>query len=589
MRIRILSIYFFFSILALIPFERSTVALDTPNLMWIHYQAGQGELNSHTFITDTETTCDIDVRVSVEEGVPGVDSKIRYLDWEVEASHGFIFTRNWSKNYILIDSGRVYTVFTYSGSGIGNQHSGTARSTHCSNYGGTTNPANGRQNKPIEITVRFKAKDSRDRPINISLRFKQDEIDQIRQEYVDLRGSQTRIKPDDTEISIPSRTAFSDSNSYNSGHYGQMIDESLSTKLTHWIEACDKKAKSFSSNLSVNALSVNSGYRNPHHHIYHVCNGRLDQDTTFRSWHQYGVALDVATVDIDGLGGVQQSIDGKYMANAAMEYANASWTKHDYRSHVHAQWANRDSTSSLSINDSESDTTSNVVDNSPDCDYCTTGGCSQCPTTGACGHTYQTSDASSHVWGTPACGNSSHAGYTCQISSDHNTAMSGWSGSFYECRPHTTFPCGHTDPNANSAYHAQPTSCFISGHFVCDSLTHVEEQCTNVSNGVRCTYKFWRCLHPNVPSYGPSHTCDYPVSCGRSACTQTVTSSTQHSATCASGHSYWTCNPSEVYHHITRTCKYSACGKSWERCSTVGGTPICDLPWRKSKGWSCWW
>ncbi|MYB64760.1 hypothetical protein F4083_12760 [Candidatus Poribacteria bacterium] len=407
MRIRILSIYFFFSVLALIPFERSTATDSIPegyNLMWLYYQAGQGKPRESTFITDTETTCDIDVRVAVEHAVPGGYSIIRNIEWEVEASHGFTFTRNWSKNYMLVDSGRIYTVFTYSGSGIGNPHSGTARSTHCSNYGGTTNPPNGRQNKPIEITVRFKARGYRDSPINISHRFIQDEIDQIRQEYVDLQGTQMKIKPDDPEISIPSRTAFSDSNSYNSGHYGQMIDESLSTKHTHWIEACDKKAKSFSSNLSVNGLSVNSGYRNPHHHIYHVCNGRLDQKTTFRSWHQYGVALDVATVDIDGLGGIQQSIDGHYMARAAIEYANANWTKHDYNSHVHAQWVNRNSTTSLSMSESESDTTSNVIDNSPDCDYCTTGGCSQCPTTGACGHTYQTSDASSHVRGTPPCG-----------------------------------------------------------------------------------------------------------------------------------------------------------------------------------------
>ncbi len=161
--------------------------------------------------------------------------------------------------------------------------------------------------------------------------------------------------------------------------------------------------------------------------------------------------------------------------------------------------------------------------------------------------------------------------YKCN-GSDHSAASCSISGhQVCDNNSHVAADCGH------------------SSHYVCDSLTHVEEQCTNVSNGVRCTYQFWRCLHPSVPSYGPSHTCDYSVSCGRSGCTQTVTSSTQHSATCANGHSYWTCNPSEVYHHITRTCKYSACGKSWERCSTVGGTPVCDLPWRKSKGWSCWW
>ncbi len=213
----------------------------------------------------------------------------------------------------------------------------------------------------------------------------------------------------------------------------------------------------------------------------------------------------------------------------------------------------------------------------------------------ACG-IHATTVSGSHSQITPPCGDSAHAGYACQISSDHNTAMSGWSGPFYECQPHTTFPCGHTDPNANSAYHAYGTfPCGISTHigYLCtaaaaasDALNHtLQASClvTN-ANGDSCTVtNFYACQ---------SHTHVYPaptISCGRSGCTQTVTSSTQHSATCASGHSYWTCNPSDVYQHITRTCKYSACGKSWERCSTVGGTPICDLPWRKRKGWSCWW
>ena len=80
------------------------------------------------------------------------------------------------------------------------------------------------------------------------------------------------------------------------------------------------------------------------------------------------------------------------------------------------------------------------------------------------------------------------------------------------------------------------------------------------------------------------HTCVY--SCGRSGCTQTVSSSTQHSATCASGHSYWTCKSSDVSLHKTRTCR--KCSKSWERCSTVGGTPLCDDPWRRSRGLPCW-
>ena len=388
-----------------------------------------------------------------------------------------------------------------------------------------------------------------------------------------------------------------------------MIDVSLENKKAAWLAEVNKYRKSKNlSEFTDEQFVVTCGYRNPYHNRFHV-------GASFHSRHCYGDALDVRTVDVNGVNGVEQlkfdsekKIDNQPMTKTYAESKSAdavlmeqrakdagakftlSWEA--YATHTHADWTKRshgvwppidytvfsppcEHSQESSSSTSSSSTTTSTESSTPE------------TAMHACGM-HATTVSGSHSQITPPCGDSAHAGYACQISSDHNTVMSGWSGTFYECQPHTNYPCGHTDPTANEAYHVH-ASCGISGHFVCDSLTHVEEQCTNVSNGVRCKYKFWRCLHPSVPSYGPSHTCDYPVSCGRSACTQTVSSSTQHSATCASGHSYWTCNPSDVYHHITRTCKYSACGKSWERCSTVGGTPICDLPWRKGKGWSCWW
>ena len=159
-----------------------------------------------------------------------------------------------------------------------------------------------------------------------------------------------------------------------------------------------------------------------------------------------------------------------------------------------------------------------------------------------------------------------HSGASSGESSDHKTTISGWSGSFYECQPHTNFSCGHTDLFANAAYHAPRSSCTQTN-----------------ANGQSCTVtNFYDCAQ---------HTHVYPaptISCGRSGCTQTVSSSTQHSATCASGHSYWTCKPSDVKRHITRTCRFSECGKSWQRCMTGGVTPICDKPWRKQNGLRCW-
>ena len=83
------------------------------------------------------------------------------------------------------------------------------------------------------------------------------------------------------------------------------------------------------------------------------------------------------------------------------------------------------------------------------------------------------------------------------------------------------------------------------------------------------------------------------VACGRSACTESVSSSKQHKSNpCAAGHTYWTCNPTVnvanwLNKHRVRTCRYSECGRSWQQCVT-GTTPICNKPYRKQNGLKCW-
>ena len=59
--------------------------------------------------------------------------------------------------------------------------------------------------------------------------------------------------------------------------------------------------------------------------------------TALRSHHQYGRALDVGTIDMDGNGRIEQDEDGNLMEQAARR-AGASWTSRNYRSHVHADW-----------------------------------------------------------------------------------------------------------------------------------------------------------------------------------------------------------------------------------------------------------
>ena len=58
-------------------------------------------------------------------------------------------------------------------------------------------------------------------------------------------------------------------------------------------------------------------------------------------------------------------------------------------------------------------------------------------------------------------------------------------------------------------------------------------------------------------------------------------------ATCANGHTYDPTNPGAVNTHITRTCRYSECGQTWEKCVS-STTPICKKPYRKRNGLKCW-
>ncbi len=119
-------------------------------------------------------------------------------------------------------------------------------------------------------------------------------------------------------------------------------------------------------------------------------------------------------------------------------------------------------------------------------DYCTdTGNCGQptdSHTNGLCGHRWCICAAAAPSESTNPTDTTSPTYHVCGV---HQSWQSG---------DHAAAGCGQ------------------SGHFVCDSLSHVQEQCTQTNtNGDRCTYMFWRCVHPTVPSYGPSHTHQYPA------------------------------------------------------------------------------
>ncbi len=133
-------------------------------------------------------------------------------------------------------------------------------------------------------------------------------------------------------------------------------------------------------------------------------------------------------------------------------------------------------------------------------------------------------------------------------------------------------PAGTTNPPADP-----PRPC---GHSTSASGDHsLQASCTSTdANGNSCTVtSFYACQ---------SHTHSYPepppptVRCGRSACTASVSSSTEHqSSPCAAGDTYYTCNPNVNVsqwenRHRVRTCRRSGCGNTWQLCQS--STPSCS-------------
>ena len=150
-------------------------------------------------------------------------------------------------------------------------------------------------------------------------------------------------EPDGNVLRVPARNEFDPQNDYDDGHYSLMMDKGLAQKESNWESSCKTYAEVAleKGNVAAFDLFETGGYRNPHHHFYHVPEGSRSP----RGWHQFGLALDVRTVDIDGNDSLENGtngttrIDGDRMELAVRAYGGASWTTNNYSDgHVHAQW-----------------------------------------------------------------------------------------------------------------------------------------------------------------------------------------------------------------------------------------------------------
>ncbi len=625
-----------------------------PTLIFTSWKAGRGlqagpsnapniPKKWYSFATNNETQCKLDVSVGYAMNQPANAYKLTSYEFKVTASislpglseeelkkHTFTFPEQ-PKQQVAAGS----TSFSYSGIGALTEHwhptgGETEQRKYCPNYTEAKykpkkTPINGRS---LSINIKFIGYYGTD-PNNqqkeeILLQLSQETPDRIRQEHID-QG-----------IYVPSYDSFVAGDEYNHGHYDMMLNGGLAGYRRAWLDKVNELHRQCNeshncehnkehgngqtvckppicpvegcehadiTDFTLDDFSVTSAYRSAHHNRYHVKNSGKHP----HGLHQYGYALDIITLDVDGDGegpnGIEQvkgnqakSADGDAMrvaAEAAGGYFVRSWesystiTHADWRDDYHSPWPPRNN-SSQKVSSSSSLETSTLATNEPTStpSETTPTTAPQNAITGACGvHTIAASDASSHESGTYACG--VHSGYLCQASSDHGTTISGWGGSFYECQPHQTFACGHTDLTANSYTHRSETcpfdsyaqACSSGSYYACQSHTHdypnridgacghtytvgqrssheLQASCSETNaNGDSCTVtSFYACQ---------THTHVYPVR-----------------ATCANGHSYDPDISTENNRHRTRTCRW--CSQTWQKC--VSGAPQCLVKTKRN----CW-
>ena len=84
MRFKLFSIYVFLFTFCVFAFGSGSGGV-APKLEFKYYQAGQGDANSKTFITNTETTCKLTVKVGYADSQPANAYKLKRCGWKVAA------------------------------------------------------------------------------------------------------------------------------------------------------------------------------------------------------------------------------------------------------------------------------------------------------------------------------------------------------------------------------------------------------------------------------------------------------------------------------------------------------------------------
>ncbi len=357
---------------------------------------------------------------------------------------------------------------------------------------------------------------------------------------------------------IPERSEFVALNTYNHGCYNAwMLDGEAGKRLSayhqDWVDACNEKYKT---KFTLDDFSVNSGYRPPHHNDYHA------GSTAPHGLHQYGFALDVAGVDVNG----DEAIDIKDWemmevaatdagANQAYVYTSSGHVHADWRFAYAKPWPPAEPAAYETVDDENEEEVETPIVLPPET--------APTPITppGPCGHTYTAAQADDHEQVTGPCqhtyyrcAETQHATLTCPTDTEANDCLYG---SYYVCSPHehaypppTALRCGNTWSGSGACIH---------GRVVVSSTTEHQENCP-----LHGTY--WGCNQGAADSHG-LRAC---VRCGLSYrnCANSATacqSSYWHtqdgntSVTGPCGHTYLA---SAAYNHRSERCPANSAGVS---------------------------
>ena len=313
------------------------------------WYVGDGHSPSVTFITNEETVCNV-YATAVYLNSADTDIRPKSSDWKLNMTHGFQFEKT---EYVFPEN------FAVSAKGEGDEHT----------Y--KKHPNNGRNNKPMWIVIQFHAKyrcpyacaicpnacpyphrsEGEETDHYAIIMLVQDSIDQMRQEYID-HGKHG--------IEIPSYGEMVEANGFyvtRDKGYEHMLDKGLEGFRADWAAECQKMIRDMTGNLNAAVLPSNlvltSGYRNPEHNEHVYVGNPPEKDPPYVNWdsqHQYGVAMDVVIIDMNGNGLGDSAEDGRLMKEAAWNsfrnhgldpYKGEAFSyvqRGDRPTYVHADW-----------------------------------------------------------------------------------------------------------------------------------------------------------------------------------------------------------------------------------------------------------